>query len=201
MEFPAPDITYTFDYHRVGYGYTRLVAVNVKYHGYPRATGTHATKLEKLQAIDPRVEDRLTDRAWLNVSEDWWEWARDRAIQTGVGTIGAEGRQGGWLVLVDWPCSKIEELVEEQGIRCAHCDEDIDEHVEEQCLFGSTYWMPTPKLLRSNKQALDVLVAYIAEIENSMTSVAANLQHAFEQCIDDEYADVLSTQLTEISNA
>lgn len=187
-EYKAPDVSYEFDCHGRGYGSTHL-AVNVKCHAYPQLTGKHHDMLDELRKTQPKIEDKLRERAWSDTVDTWWVWAHERADHYSVGRIFCEGRQGGWLILDEWSPSKVEEWLDEREDRCAHCDDYASEHVAGQCLFGSTEYTPTPKVPRGNKERLDEIAAFFAEIENSVAGAGENLQYNLEQLIEAERAE------------
>lgn len=192
-EFSVGKDTYRFDGHRQGYGYTGYIAVNVKCYVYLKLTDVQKAKLARLDAQRPEgsrsFEDGLFDHCWESVQMDWWETARQEASQRGLGAIGAEGRQGGWLVMNDWPISAVEELIEETEVRCAHCDQVEDTHVNEQCLFASTSWSPITCLTHDAKARLDNLSEYLSEM-------AASVEHA-KDCVINDFAYQLDVRYEE----
>jgi hypothetical protein len=163
-EFDAGETSYRFDTHRVGYGYTGYIAVNVKCYVSLKLDSRDKAMVKRLGGED--YERRLFGHCHENVQQTWWEDARHAAIAAGLGDVVAEGRQGGWLVLSDWPVSRVEELVEERETRCHHCDAYEQDHVNDQCLFAPTRWLPKVKLTRQAKETLDTLDKYVTSISN-----------------------------------
>ena len=182
-EFCVGKDTYRFDAHRQGYGYVGYIAVNVKCHIYLKLTDVQEAQLARLDALDPTgnrsFEDRLYSHCWDSVQMDWWENARQEADLGGLGKIDCGGRQGGWLVMLDWPVSKVDELIEETEIRCVHCDQIEDTHVNEQCLFASTHWSPMVCLTRDAKATLDSLSEYLSSMDSLVEHAEESVIHDF----------------------
>lgn len=191
--YQAPDVEYQFDSHRIGFGDQRHVAVNVKCHAYPKLTEAQVSMLDVLRKEHPQIEDTLRAQAWDDVSEAWWDGARQLADQAGLGDVHSQGRQGGWLVFKDWTLSRVEELIDEREVRCVHCDQLEEEHAcsdeLQNCLFGSTTFLPTPKLGRDAREKLDALSVLCTEIENSVELVEDSLKACLEDLIKNRYDD------------
>ncbi|MBA2706287.1 MAG: hypothetical protein H0U59_00600 [Gemmatimonadaceae bacterium] len=192
FKITAPDVEYVFDgYSARGAFGPRHIAVNVKYHGYPKLEQKHVEMLEHMRDVPACSEDKIREEAWTDVAEGWWEDARSLASALNIGSIHSAGRQGGWLVLADHPLGPIEEMSYELEDRCAHCDnydQDYD-HTNGQCLFMSTYYTPTPKLRRDNREHLDGIVKFIEQIELSLSTVEAALKSQIEQSIEAKLSD------------
>lgn len=192
-EYPAGDRAYTFDGHCVGHGYVSHIAVDVKYRGSydPALSPEHQRKLERLlRQPDGPTEEDLQRNAQEDVQENWWAWAVDLAKSYALGMVYSEGRQGGWLVLNDWTHNRVEEACSETEERCKHCDGYEEDHVNEQCLFQSTQWVPAEKLPHATQESLDTLQKYVEEIEASLAGTEADLVHAYQCIIDYEHDDV-----------
>lgn len=94
--------------------YKGKVALNVKCYHSPEPTTDVTKKLwEKLPA---HVQDKLSQRAFGNVSAEWW---RDAASATSY-TIQCMGRSGGWLILDRVDDSYLETLAEEASTEPCH---------------------------------------------------------------------------------
>ena len=191
--YTAFDCEYQFDDHRVGYGYTRLVAVNVKYRG-PSPGPVSDEYQRKLALIikhtNGQTEDTIRQWAEDDTREEWWEWAKERAQELKLGAIHSEGRSGGWLVLDNWPTTGIETTCESEQERCKHCDKEEDEHANEQCLFQATSMELVTKLHLEAREDLDNLTKYCDEMRASLEYVAANFMHNLEFQIDRKYEDL-----------
>lgn len=192
-EFCVGKDRYRFDSHRRGYGYTSHVAVNVKCHIYLKLTDVQKKKIERFDRLYPdqqrSIEESLYDHCLEQVQRDWWEDAEHQASVERLGTISSEGRQGGWLVMNDWPFSRVEELLEDTEYRCAHCDMPEDNHVNEQCLFASTNWAPTLCLTPGTKNLLDRLSKYLSEIEESVENAKQMVINDFAYQLDQRYEE------------
>lgn len=191
--YQAVDRTYEFDDHRVGYGYTRLVAVDVKYRGSYNAKLSDEY-VRKLYIVthhpDGHIEETLREWAEDDTRENWWEWAKDRAQELGLGPVHSEGRSGGWLVFDYWPVSGIETMCEATQDRCVHCDKEEEEHVNEQCLFASTYLELTPKLHQESREQLDLLEKCCAKFEESLKHIEQDYRCNLEHQIDRQFEDL-----------
>lgn len=187
-EFSAFNHTYSFDTHREGYGYTAYVAVNVKCHGL-RLRLDPRDKAMVARLGGDEFSDKLFNHCCESVQETWWEDAREEAIAAGLGRIVSEGRQGGWLVLSDWPIGRVEELLEETETRCHHCDADAVDHVNDQCLFAPTQWLPEVKLQRTAKETLDDLQKYVTSIAASVTDAGHNVVEDFKYQLHVRYEE------------
>jgi superfamily II DNA/RNA helicase len=118
----------------------------------------------------------------------WWSWARGFAQQQGLGQVYSAGRMGGWLVLDEWPLSKIEEFLDDIEDRCSHCDRPEDEHANGQCLFTSaTSYAPVKRLMKETKERLDEVLAFTVEIRDSVEGIGQELQYCFEQRIEEAF--------------
>lgn len=191
--FKAVDREYTFDTHRVGYGYTRFLAVNVKYRGpwKLKLSDEHQRKLERIvEHDDGPTEDALRQRAEEATAENWWDWARDRAKELKLGPVHSEGRSGGWLVLENWPLSGIETTCEAEQIRCVYCDKEEEEHVGGQCLFQATYFKAATKLHVDSQETLDDLTKYCDQLDKSVEGIVHNVIAELEYVIDETLAEL-----------
>ena len=186
QDFEGPDVTYRFDIHRVGYGTTRHIAINVKHHDNYKISEEHLAKLKAYaDTSDGPTEEHIRAAAWEDVSTNWWDWAQMGATTGGLGKIHSEGRSGGWLVLNEWTTSKVEELLEDVEDRCQHCDCREETHVNGACLFASTKWTPVKKVDLNSREMLDRLEKYVEVIEGSLKSIDTRLKETAENLIDD----------------
>jgi hypothetical protein len=127
--------SFRFETHRRGYGYASNIAVNVKVYELAKPWSEEARKA--FNALPEKLQDQAVDLAWEDAQRDWWEEARDKARELGLGTVSSEGRSGGWLVLDDWTMDRVEEVAEEVQLCCAckpgtsgreQCGEPYEKH-------------------------------------------------------------------------
>ena len=77
------------EFHSDGFGRESHPAINVKYRGrYPQCPDD----------IPEKDFERITEYAWTDCAERFWEDAKDLARERGYAGVYSEGRQGGWLV-------------------------------------------------------------------------------------------------------
>lgn len=82
--------------HRLGYGYTSVPAINVKYYGrWPMAADQE--KIEEIARIDGMSAEAVSQMIFENVQESFWEDAQELAREAGYQRCYSEGRSGGWL--------------------------------------------------------------------------------------------------------
>jgi hypothetical protein len=91
-------------YHADGYRRPARPAVNVKYHARlydDREYLSAYDRVENNPSIGPAGAESIAEQVWEDIAESFWKDAADEARLLGLGTIEAEGRNGGWLVLTD----------------------------------------------------------------------------------------------------
>lgn len=103
---------FSFPTHRIGHSYDSALTVNVKVYATAKPVSESARAAYAL--LPDEQQQALVDQAWSNCQEMWWDDAADKAKELALGDILSEGRCGGWLVLNDWPRSKLEELAESE---------------------------------------------------------------------------------------
>lgn len=133
---------HSFEFETHGHnGYNHHVSINIKAYVYgEKVSDEHKKKLEQLEALETGMTRQIEEWAWEAMSDSFWEWAIAEAAARGLGKIFSEGRQGGHLVLFDYPPSRIDDLCAAYESECELCHRGWDEHANGQCLFQSTTW-------------------------------------------------------------
>lgn len=131
---------YVIEVHGQGYGGDRYAAANIRLENFGSLPKTYQRKLNRLYAVNWTNAQAVDQNVWEDFTESWWDRFRTDAVDEGLGKVYSAGRSGGWLVLNDYPESRLERLLELVRIPCQACDKTFSTHVglKCQCLFSST---------------------------------------------------------------
>lgn len=83
------------EYHRLGYGYESVPAINIKYHGGIPINEEIEADCNRLGIDAYDVHQQAFERNQML----FWEDANDTAQEFGFDEVFSEGRSGGWLIV------------------------------------------------------------------------------------------------------
>lgn len=180
--FRAGDNEFEFETHGTNWGYNSKVCVNIKFHHSPRLPKRAKKRLERLIEVEHVEEYEIDNHAFEAAQDDWWEWAKERVGEYGLGEIYSAGRSGGYLVLSMYSPERVWEICEDYERECTHCGDPYDEHSLGRCLFDTTRFESTePGSLELLKQ----IQAFLKEAEMSIDTWAReNYDYRFKEEIN-----------------
>jgi len=187
LELEVAGETFEFSLHNTGCGGPCYAAACVKYQfSTLKLPKVYQHKLDRLIEKGEFAQNSLDDAVFESCQTDWWEWATDRVAELGLGKIYSAGRSGGWLILHDWPESRLEGLLGDP--ECHYCGLPYREHAAgNKCLYEPTWYKPIED---ADIERLRTIHAFLQECEESVkTYVPVSMRDEYKYRIDEAWAD------------